>query len=188
MKRVVITIISMVGFSALAFGCGGGQSTAPATSPTTTAAEPVKKPAEPTPPVDPTPAASSTPTPTSSTPPAEATPEKCDQEWTCVKVSFDKKKVEKRETKLIGDPKIDTTWSKNSDGRAVSFDNFSKGAVELTLKRKPGNKNEVVVKLGPKGQEIVVDKKDGTIDDFTHVGAIAAEQDGWLLIDLRYMK
>jgi hypothetical protein len=184
MKRIIVGFTASVLLSA----CGGGQSTAPATSPTnTTAAEPVapKKPVEPTPPVDPTPA---TPTPTASTPPAEATPEKCDQEWTCIKVSFDKKKVEKRDTKLIGDPKIDTTWSKNSDGRAVSFDSFSKGAVELTLKRKPGNKNEVVVKLGPKGQEIVVDKKDGSIDDFTHVGAIAAEQDGWLLIDLRYMK
>jgi len=44
-----------------------------------------------------------------------------------------------------------------------------------------------VVKLG-KNPEIVIDKKDGSIDDFTHVGAIAAEQDGWLLVDLRYMK
>lgn len=186
MKRLMVAGLSAVVLCA----CGGGQSTAPATSPTnTSAAEPVapKKPAEPptTAPVDPTPA--STTAPAASAPPAEATPEKCDQEWTCIKVSFDKRKVEKRDTKLIGDPKIDTTWSKNSDGRPASFDNFSKGAVELTLRRKPGNKNEVVVKLG-KGQEIVIDKKDGTIDDFTHVGAIAAEQDGWLLVDLRYMK
>jgi hypothetical protein len=136
---------------------------------------------------DPTPAtetAALTPAPLV---PVDATPEKCGGGWVCVKVSFDKKKVETRETKLIGDPKIDDTWSRTSDGRTVTFDAFSKGTVNLTLRRKPNNKNEVVLKTA-KGGEIVIDRHDGSVDDFTHVGAIAAEQDGALLLDLRYVK
>jgi len=104
-----------------------------------------------------------------------------------VKVALDTKKVEPRETKRLGDPKIEQTWSKSSAGRTVAFDAFSKGPVELTLRRKPGNKNEVVVKSA-KGAEIVIDRRDGSVDDFTHVGAIAAEQDGALLVDLRYLE
>jgi hypothetical protein len=118
---------------------------------------------------------------------ASTGPEKCDDGWVCVKVSFDKKKVEKRETKLIGDPKIEQTWSKMSDGRTASFDALSRGTVDLTLRRKPNAKNEVVVKL-PKVGEVVIDRREGTVDDFTHVGAIVAEQDGALLVDLKYMK
>ena len=171
--------------------CGGATNTAssPETTPTpTAAATPPEKTAEPAakaePAPEPTNEAAATPAPPAA---EEATPEKCDGGWVCVKVSLDKKKVEPRETKLLGDPKIDQTWSKSSDGRTVTFDAFSKGPVELTLRRKPGNKNEVVVKLAKVG-EIVIDRRDGTIDDFTHVGAIAAEKDGELLVDLRYMK
>jgi hypothetical protein len=130
-----------------------------------------------------TPAAPAAPAP----PPAEAAPEKCDGGWVCLKVSFDTRKVEKRETKLLGDPKIESTWSKNSDGRPATFDAFSKGAVELTLRRKPNNKNEVVVK-SPKGGEIVIDRRDGTVDDFTHIGVIAAEQNGAFLVDIKYSR
>lgn len=88
----------------------------------------------------------------------------------------------------MGDPKIESTWSKQSDGRTATFDEFSKGPVELTLRRKPNNKNEVVVKLTNGGKTIAIDKRDGTVDDFTDVGAIATEQDGALLVDLRYMR
>jgi hypothetical protein len=34
----------------------------------------------------------------------------------------------------------------------------------------------------------VIDRHDGTTQDFTHVGAIATEQDGALLVDMRYMR
>lgn len=167
--------------------CGGAAQTAPAESPTTTtAATPSPAPAEPVATAPETaPAPSPAPVPS---PPAEAVPEKCDGGWVCVKVSLSTRKVEKRETKLMGDPKIESTWSKTSDGRTVSFDDFSKGPLELTLRRGPNGKNEVVVKLAKGGTPIVIDKHDGTTEDFTHVGAIATEQDGLLLVDLRYMK
>ena len=38
------------------------------------------------------------------------------------------------------------------------------------------------------GGELVIDRHDGGADDFTHIGAIATEQDGSLLIDMRYMR
>lgn len=170
----------------LAACAGANTNSPPASTPTTTSAttsitekepEPKAAVAESTPAPEPQPVAR----------PAEATPEKCDGGWVCVKVTFEKKKVDKRDTLLIGDPKIEQTWSKMSDGRTVTFDSFSKGAVQLTLRRKPNNKNEVVVKM-PKGSEIVIDRRDGTVEDFTHVGAIATEQDGELLVDLRYMR
>lgn len=176
MKRLACTMLLL-----FAFACGGNPPP-PASTPAPEAAPPPPKQAEPV-------AAPEKPAP----PPtpgkvddSEPTPEKCDIGWICVKVSLDKKTVEKRETKLIGDPKIPETWSKTSDGRAVSFDAFSKGPIEVMLRRKPGDKNEVVVKQ--QKTEIVIDRRDGTIDDFTHVGIIAAEQDGAFLVDLRYMK
>jgi hypothetical protein len=157
--------------------------TSPNTTPTATTAEPEPEaPGPPSPHVEPVAPPVSTPPPE-----AEAQPEKCDGDWVCVKVSFETRKVDKRATKLMGDPKIESTWSKTSDGRTVAFDAFSKGAVELTLRRKPGNKNEVVVKA-PKGGEIVIDRHNGSVDDFTHVGVIAAEKDGALLIDMRYLR
>lgn len=164
--------------------CGGGSTpepVAPVTPATTSAQTPV---------ADPEPKAATTPAPAEpapTPPPAEPTAEKCEGGWVCVKVSLETRKVEKRETKLLGDPKIESTWSKNSDGRPATFDAFSKGTVEVILRRKPGNKTEVVVKSA-KGGEIVIDRKDGTPDDFTHVGVIAAEKDGALLVDLRYLR
>jgi SH3-like domain-containing protein len=169
-----------------AVACGG--SAVPAATPTTTSA--VAAPAEPVAAVEATPARNETETasaPAAVVPAAEAAPEKCDASWVCVKVTFATRKVEKRETMLMGDPKIESTWSKQSDGRTATFDEFSKGPVELTLRRKPNNKNEVVVKVKG-GGEIVIDRHDGTIEDFTHIGAIATEQDGALLIDMRYMR
>jgi hypothetical protein len=182
MPTIPHKLASLLVLAALA-ACGGENKPAnapgapePATAPPPKAAEPeTKSTPETTAPVAP------------SAPAPEATAEKCDGGWICVKVAFDTKKVEPRETKVLGDPKIETTWSKNSDGRPATFDQFSKGAVELTLRRKPQNKNEVVVKIG-KGPEVVIDRKDGSVDDFTYVSAIAAEDKGALLIDLRYMK
>ena len=168
--------------------CGGAATTAPVVSPTTTtsaATAPVEaQPAASDAQAQPAPVAEPAPAPA----PVEAAAEKCDEGWICVKVNLATGKVEKRETKLFGDPKIESTWSKQSDGRTVTFDDFSKGPVELTLRRKPGNKNEVVVKLSKGGPTVVIDKHDGTTDDFTHVGAIATEQNGSLLVDLRYMR
>jgi hypothetical protein len=181
MKRICLSLAVVLA------ACGGATPSTNTAEPTNAAApapappkaaEPESKPA----------AAATNEAAVAPVPPApEPVAEKCEAGWVCVKVSFDTKKVEPRATKLLGDPKIEQTWSKNIDGRPATFDAFSKGAVELTLRRRPGNKNEVVVKLA-KGGEIVIDRHDGSIDDFTHVGAIAAEQGGALLVDLRYMK
>lgn len=167
-------------------GCGGANTSEPPPAAPVAATAPPPKKAPPPPPEEPpaAPAAPAEPTP----PPPEAAAEKCDGGWVCVKVSLDTKKVEPRETKLLGDPKIDATWSKTTDGRGpVSFDNFSKGPVEVMLRRKPNNKNEVTVKSG-KGPEIVIDRHEGSVDDFTYIGLIAAEQGNAVMIDIRYMK
>ncbi|MDB5213067.1 MAG: hypothetical protein JWO86_994 [Myxococcaceae bacterium] len=162
-------------------GCGAPA--APIATPTTTTAAPASAPA----PIE---TAAEVPAPVEAAPAApvaEAVAEKCGEGWVCVKINFATRKVEKRETKLMGDPKIESTWSKMSDGRPATFDDFSKGPVELTLRRKSSDKSEVVVKAKG-GGEIVIDRHDGTIQDFTHIGAIATEQDGALLIDMRYMR
>lgn len=164
--------------------CGGGTPSAPAESPTTVATIPPPPSAPVAPPVSEPAAPPAAPPP----PVPEAAAEKCDGGWVCVKISFTTRKVEKRETKLMGDPKVESTWSKTSDGRPVTFDDFSKGPVELTLRHLPNKKGEVVVKLVKGGVPIVIDKRDGTSDEFTHVGAIATEQDGALLVDLRYQR
>jgi hypothetical protein len=104
-----------------------------------------------------------------------------------VKVVVDAKTIEKRATKLVGDPKIDSAWSKWSDGRVVTFEGYSQGPVDLMLRRKPNDKNEIVMKP-PGGGEIILDRHDGSIDDFTHVDLIVAEQHGALLVDFRYSK
>lgn len=173
---------------ALTVACGGSAKTPPA-APTSTPSPSEAIPGATSEPEAKAPSeAAPTSSPTSTPTPADPVAEKCEGGWTCVKVSFDTKKVEPRETKLLGDPKIEETWSKTSDGRTVTLDAFSKGAVDLALKRKANNKNEVVAKLGPKGTEIVIDRKDGTPDDFAYVGLIATEQNSDLLVDIRYMK
>jgi hypothetical protein len=168
--------------------CGGANAT-PAVSPS--AEPPVTSPpppprAEPEPEKAEVAATAPSPAPTTPKPAEEAAAEPCDSGWICLRVSFETKAVGKRQTKLLGDPKVPETWSKNTDGRPVTFDTFSKGAVELFLRRKPGDKNEVVAKL--ENNEIILDRRDGTIDDFTHVGLMAAEQNGELLVDLKYLK
>ncbi len=176
-----ISSLALLAGSSLALlaGCGGAAvapAQAPASEVTTTAATaPVAAP-EATP-------APEAPAVAPAEPVAEA-PEKCDGGWVCVKVSFATRKVEPRETRLPGE---ECTWSKQSDGRTATFDQFSKGPVELTLRRKGNNKNEVVVKVKG-GGELVIDRHDGSQDDFTHIGAIATEKDGALFIDMRYMR
>jgi len=194
MKSTPLTLASVL---ALLAGCGGAVAPAavPTDSATTTSAHAPaaesKKPsaepavtAEPKPAAEPAaPAAAGAPAPAAPAA-AEDAPEKCDAPWVCVKIDFAARKVEKRDTKLTSEQ---YTWSKQSDGRTATFDQFSQGAVDLTLRRRPGNKNEVVVKM-KSGGELVIDRKDGTPDDFTHIGAIAHEKDGALLIDMRYMR
>jgi len=182
-KLMKLTTLAVASGMTFLVACGGA--VAPVVSPTTTTAapapvaEPVAEPAA----AEAAPAAA----PIAPAAPVEAAAEKCDDGWVCVKINFATRKVEKRDTKLMGDPKIESTWSKQSDGRTATFDEFSKGPVELTLRRKNNDKSEVVVKAKG-GGEIVIDRHDGTIQDFTHVGAIATEQDGALLVDLRYMR
>jgi hypothetical protein len=172
------------GFSFLV-ACGAPA--APVASPTMTTAAPA--PASEPAPVETAPAPEAPAAPAAPVAPVApvAVAEKCDAGWVCVKINFTTRKVEKRDTKLMGDPKIESTWSKMSDGRTATFDDFSKGPVELTLRRKSNDKSEVVVKAKG-GAEIVIDRHDGTTQDFTHIGAIATEQDGALLVDMRYMR
>lgn len=183
---------------ALLVGCGGAVAPAavPTDSTTITAATAAPAPAAEKAPapaaekapapaaVDPVPAPAAAAAPAAAPAPADEAPEKCDAPWVCVKISLATRKVEKRDTRLTSEQ---YTWSKQSDGRTATFDQFSQGPVELTLRRKGNNKNEVVVK-GKGGGELVIDRRDGTPDDFTHIGTIATEQDGALLIDMRYMR
>ena len=165
---------------ALVVACGGAVAPAqvPVNSTQTTAA--IAPVAEPEATVAPAPMPA---TPTPAEPVAEA-PEKCEGGWVCVKISFATRKVEARETRLTGE---ESTWSKQSDGRTATFEQFSKGPVELTLRRKGNQKNEVVVKVKG-GGELVIDRHDGSNDDFTHIGVIATEKDGALFLDMRYMR
>lgn len=121
--------------------------------------------------------------------PDELVAEPCADGWVCVTLAAGARKVTPRDTLLVGNPSVPSTWSKTTDGRAeVTFDAYSKGAVKLSLRRKPGNKNEVVAKI-PKVGEVVLDRHAGSVDDFTHIGVIAAEAaDGALLVDIKYMR
>lgn len=179
-------------FALLSFGivaCGQPEPAKdPSSSTTTTAAEPkLVAAAEATKAVEePKPTAEVAPAPAPL--PAEEKAEPCPQDWICVNVALDNGKITKRDTKLIGDPKVDTTWSKSVDTRApAAFDQASK-PVEVALKlpqSKPGEHlANVILKL--KGREILLDKHTG--EEVTYVGVIAAEKDGQLMVDLRYMK
>lgn len=127
-------------------------------------------------------------------PSKEAEPEKCTAGWSCIKVAVEgTRKVERREHALIGDPKIPETWSKTiDDTKTAQFDFVKNRVIEITLKRKPNKKTEVILRTAAatspdkKGPETVLDAHD--TDDFTHVGLIAAEQDGQILIDISYRK
>jgi hypothetical protein len=182
--KLALLVTSAVASALLLSACGDPQKAVPAESPAITAAVPTAAPK----PEPAAPPAAPEPPPAPAPPAKEAEAEKCDGGWVCVQVSLATRKVEKRDTKLLGDPKIDSTWSKTSDGRTVTFDDFSQGPLELTLKRLPNNKIEVVVKLAKGGAPITIDKHEGSLEQVTHVGAIATEKDGLLLVDLRYQR
>lgn len=183
--------------------CGAAATPQPAATPvssaTTTSAEP-KAAAKETPAEQPKPEATAETTPAEAATAAEKTaetpalmpdptPEPCDGDWICVRVPLEGKgKVEKRETKLIGDPKIEATWSQNTDGRAAATFGEASVPVDLVLRRLPGKPGQHLAQivLKAKGREIVIDKRDG--GEFGYVGFIAAEKDGAFLVDLRYMK
>ena len=161
----------------------------PSSSTMTTAAEPKQapKPAEPA--VEqPKPAAEPVAA-TPAAPPVEEKAEPCPSEWVCVNVDYATGKITKRDTKLIGDPKVETTWSKSVDTRApASFEQGSKG-VEITMKMPQTKAGEHLYQVFFKvkgGREIMLDKHTG--EEVTYVGVIAAEKDGQFAVDLRYMK
>lgn len=162
----------------------------PSSATTTTSAEP--KQVEPAPQETPKAVAAPAPETTpAAAPAAEAAPEPCPQDWVCLRVPLDGKgKIEKRATRLVGDPKIDTTWSANVDStRSGKFDSASK-PVEIVLRHPPSKPGQHLAQIVLKatGREIVLDKHEG--EEFTYVGVIAAEKEGEdaFLVDLRYMK
>lgn len=182
----------------LVVACGASGAAGPAQQPanaptsdvTTTAATEPKK-AEPAPEAAKPEAAPASETAATPAPAAEPVAEPCPQDWVCLRVPLDGKgKIEKRATRLIGDPKIDTTWSANVDTtRPGKFDSASK-PVEIALRlpaSKPGQHLAQVV-LKANGREIMLDKHEG--EELTYVGVIAAEKEGEnaFLVDLRYMK
>lgn len=120
--------------------------------------------------------------------PAPVRAEPCSAPWVCVRVSAGTRKVTARETLLVGDPEVPSTWSRTTDGRApLSFDGYTKGAVTFALRRRAGVA-EVVAKL-PRGGEVVLARTTATVEEMTHVGVIATEAEGGdLLVDVKYMR
>jgi hypothetical protein len=112
--------------------------------------------------------------------------------WTCVTVPLEgARKVEKRETLLIGDPAFAETRSGTTDGRnPITFTTASGDVVSIALRRKGGHKNEIVLRTGKSadrlGAEVIVDRHDG--DDFQYVSIVATEQNGKAYVDVRYMR
>jgi hypothetical protein len=192
MKTRGTSLFAILSLSFAAFGAGCGQSEPakdPSSSTVTTAAEPKQAPAPKPIAEEANPVAEPAPAPATPAPPVEEQAEPCPSEWVCVNVAYDTGKITKRDTKLIGDPKIDSTWSKSVDTRAPgSFEQGSKG-VELTLKMPQSKAGEHLYQVYFKvkgGREILLDKHTG--EEVTYVGVIAAEKDGQFMVDLRYMK
>lgn len=190
MKTRGTSLFAIISFGIAASACGQPQpANAPSSETTTTAAGEPKK-AAPAPVAAPVEEAKPAEVATPAVAPAhlEEKAEPCPQDWHCLSVAMDTGKVTKRDTKLIGDPKIDSTWSKSVDTRAAATFAEASKPVEVALRlpqSKPGEHlANVVLKL--KGREIVLDKHTG--EEITYVGVIAAEKDGQFLVDLRYMK
>lgn len=185
------SLFALVSLTSFAVAACGEPSPAkdPSSSTVITAAEPKKavQAEAPQPADEAKPTAEVAPAPAA--PPVEEKAEPCPQDWICVNVAMDSGKITKRDTKLIGDPKIDATWSKSVDTRAAaSFDQASK-PVEIALRlpqSKPGDHLANVVMKIKGGREILLDKHTG--EEVTYVGLIVAERDGQLMVDLRYMK
>lgn len=171
MKRALL-VLALV-------ACGGApppppEPPAPTPQPKAVEPPPVETPKEPEP--EPAPAPE----------PAEAKPEPCEEPWICLSVSLDTKKVEKRATKLLGDPKIDETWSRNVDSTKTGAFEIAGRTVEVALKNLPGDKSQVVLRTGKGAPEIVLDTHQGM--DYVYVGVIAAAKDNALLVDFLYAK
>ena len=180
---------SLFAFVSLGIVAACGQSEPakdPSSQTATTAAEPKKAiPAEAAKPVEepkPAPVAE-----TPAAPPAEEKAEPCPSEWVCVNVDYATGKITKRDTKLIGDPKVESTWSKSVDTRGPATFASSK-PVDLSLQMPQTKAGEhlynVMMKIN--GKQILLDKHTG--EEVTYVGVIAAEKDGQFMVDLRYMK
>jgi hypothetical protein len=121
------------------------------------------------------------------TPAAEPAAQECDEGWICVSIPLKTNKVEKRATKLLGDPKVEQTWSANVDsGKNGTFSFVPGRTVEIVLRNLPGDKAQVALRAGKGAPEVVLDTHKGA--DFTYVGVIAAERDGAILVDFRYSK
>lgn len=133
------------------------------------------------------PAAEATPAPAAPAVPVEEKAEPCPQDWVCVNVALDSGKITKRDTKLIGDPKVETTWSKSVDTRAAaSFASSKPVDVSLQMPQTKAGERLYNVMMKISGRQILLDKHTG--EEVTYVGVIAAEKDGQFMIDLRYMK
>jgi hypothetical protein len=183
---------SLFAFLSLAIvACGQAEPAKdPSSSTMTTAAEPKKSAPEAKPVAEEAkPAAEPVATPAPAAAPVEEKAEPCPQEWVCVNVDYATGKITKRDTKLIGDPKVEQTWSKSVDTRApASFEQGSKG-VEIGMRMPQTKAGEHLYQVFFKvkgGREIMLDKHTG--EEVTYVGVIAAEKDGQFMVDLRYMK
>lgn len=190
MKTRGTSLFALISFGMFAVACGQSEPPKdPSSQTATTAAEPkASAPAEQAKPAEeakPTAEVAQTP----AAPPVEEKAEPCPSEWVCVNVDYATGKITKRDTKLIGDPKVESTWSKSVDTRApASFDHGSKG-VEVSMRMPQTKAGEHLYQVFFKvkgGREIMLDKHTG--EEVTYVGVIAAEKDGQFAVDLRYMK
>jgi hypothetical protein len=186
MKTRGTSLFAIISFGIIA--CGQSEPAKdPSSSTMTTAAEPKQAPAPKATPAaeEAKPAAEPTPAPAAA--PVEAQAEPCPQEWVCVNVDYATGKITKRDTKLIGDPKVETTWSKSLDTRApASFASSKPVDLSLQMPQTKAGEHLYNVTMKINGRQIILDKHTG--EEVTYVGLIAAEKDGQFMVDLRYMK
>lgn len=159
----------------------------PSSSTMTTAAEPKQAAPAPKPAIEePKPAAEPVAA-TPAAPPVEEKAEPCPSEWVCVNVDYATGKITKRDTKLIGDPKVESTWSKSVDTRApASFASSKPVEVSLQMPQTKAGEHLYNVMIKINGRQMLLDKHTG--EEVTYVGVIAADKDGQFAVDLRYMK
>lgn len=182
-----------------AAACGGGAAQLPPSTPATTTVDkadvPSPKKVEPQADVAPAKAETTEAAAPKSEPAPEtaAAPEPCDAKtwWACASVQLDNRKVEKRTTLLVGDSAFAETHSGTTDGRnPVVFTTEGGDVVSVALRRQPGNRSEIVVKVGKSadklGPETIIDRHQG--DDFQYVSVIGTVQNGKAFVDVRYMR
>jgi hypothetical protein len=179
---------SLFALISLLVACGQAEPAKdPSSQTATTAAEPKQAPTLAAKPAVEEAAPAADPTPAPAAPAAEEKAEPCPSEWVCVNVDYATGKITKRDTKLIGDPKVDSTWSKSVDTRgAASFASSKPVDVSLQMPQTKAGEHLYNVMMKINGRQILLDKHTG--EEVTYVGVIAAEKDGQFMIDLRYMK